>query len=192
MAETSSGSTVGGLAWSRGSTLDEGAVALLRGKNVCIVSTVGRGGAIHAVPVWVDSDGEHVLLNSLDGRAWVRNLDRDPRVTCTVVDAANPYAFVEIRGRVAERTYDGGNEHIHSLARKYLGLDEYPFLEPGDRRVLFRVAPNSVYRMFPGSTVRGARRGGRPAGRPPRPWIGFCGRGLQGIPGWRPSPTLTI
>ena len=149
MGGTETGELVGGLSWSRGSRLEEGALALLRGVNVCIVSSVGKSGAIHGVPVWVDTDGEHVLLNSLDGRAWVRNLDRDPRVTCTVVAAGNLYEFVEIRGRVAERTYEGGNEHIDFLAQKYLGLDSYPFLEPGDRRVIFKIAPEQVFHTRP-------------------------------------------
>jgi PPOX class probable F420-dependent enzyme len=124
---------------------------LLESRNFCIVSTLANGGAVHAVPVWIDTDGTHVLLNSVDGRRWVRNADRDPRVTCTVTNAENPYEFVEIRGRVAERTYEGGNEHIHRLARKYLGADEYPWLQPGERRILFRILPESILHMRPGA-----------------------------------------
>jgi PPOX class probable F420-dependent enzyme len=147
--DAQTGTMVGGLSWRRSAHLDEAVCALLTAKNICVVATLTPRGGIQATPVWVDTDGEHVLLNSVDGRTWVRNLDRDPRVTCTIVQADNPYEFVEIRGRVVERTYEGGNAHIHKLARKYLGVDEYPWLEPGDRRVLFKVAPDKVFHMRP-------------------------------------------
>jgi PPOX class probable F420-dependent enzyme len=150
MSETS-GTLVGGLAWRRLEGIDGPVRALLEATNFCVVSTRRRDGGVHAVPVWVDTDGEHVLLNSTDGRAWVRNVDREPRVTCTIVNAENPYEFVEIQGRVAERTYEGGNEHIHRLARKYIGADEYPWLQPGERRILFKIAPERVFHMRPGS-----------------------------------------
>jgi PPOX class probable F420-dependent enzyme len=145
------GTLIGGLAWRRLAAIDHPVRALLESANFCIVATLRKSGAVHAIPVWVDTDGEHVLLNSTEGRGWVRNVDRDPRITCTIVNAQNPYEFVEIRGRVTERTYEGGNDHIHQLARKYLGVDTYPWLQPGERRILFRVAPESVFHMQPAS-----------------------------------------
>ena len=118
--------------------------SLLSGRNFCHVGTIRKDGAPHIVPVWVDTDGEHVVLNSAEGRAWVRNVDRDPRVTCTVLNMENPYEFVQIRGRVVERTNDGADEHIDKMAQKYLNQDTYPFRTESEQRVVFKIAPDHV------------------------------------------------
>jgi len=85
------------------------------------------------------------VLNSAEGRAWVRNVERDPRVTLTVVNGENPYEYVEVRGRVAERTHDGADAHIDAMAKKYMGVDEYPLRQPGEQRVIIRVEPEHVH-----------------------------------------------
>jgi PPOX class probable F420-dependent enzyme len=117
---------------------------LLKGKNFCNVSTVRSDGTIHGVPVWVDAQDGLAVLNSAEGRAWVRNLERDPRVTLTVQNMENPYEYLEVRGRVAERTHEGADEHIDAMAKKYLGKDEYPFRQPGEQRVIIRVEPEQA------------------------------------------------
>jgi PPOX class probable F420-dependent enzyme len=114
---------------------------LLKAKNFCNVSTLRDDGTIHGVPVWVDVQEGRPVLNSAEGRAWVRNLERDPRVTLTVQNLENPYEYLEVRGRVTERTHEGADEHIDSLAKKYLGQDEYPYRQPGEQRVIIRVEP---------------------------------------------------
>jgi PPOX class probable F420-dependent enzyme len=124
--------------------LDESVQALLKDKNFVHVATLTKEGTPHLVPVWVDTDGDHVVLNSADGRAWVRNLERDPRVTCTVMNMANPYEFVEIRGRMTDKTTDGADDHIDLMAKKYFGLDEYPGHSPTEQRVIIRIAPDRV------------------------------------------------
>jgi PPOX class probable F420-dependent enzyme len=141
--------TVGGLLIRRLTTIDGPVRELLGAKNFCTVCTLTKDGGVHAQPVWVDTDGDNVLLNSVPGRAWVRNLERNPRVTCTVINLQNPYEFVEIRGRVAERTEEGAESHIHRLAKKYLEVEEYPWLSPDEPRILFRVAPEKVIHMYP-------------------------------------------
>ena len=117
---------------------------LLEAKNFCHVATIRKDGTPHVIPVWVDTDGEHVVLNSAEGRVWVKHTERDPRITCTVANSENPYEYVTIVGRVAERTTDGADAHIDAMAKKYLGQDEYPFRQPGEQRVIFRVAPDKV------------------------------------------------
>ena len=85
------------------------------------------------------------MLNTAEGRAWPRNLERDPRVTLTVQNMENPYEYLEIRGRVAERTgTEGADAHIDSLAKKYMGVDEYPMRQPGEQRIIIRVEPDHV------------------------------------------------
>ena len=118
---------------------------LLKGKNFCNVATLRTDGSVQVAPVWVDIQDGLAVVNSAEGRAWPRNLERDPRVTLSIQNAENPYEYVEIRGRVAERTHEGADEHINSLAKKYLGVDEYPYRQPGEQRVIIRVEPDHVY-----------------------------------------------
>lgn len=120
---------------------------LLQGKNFCLVSTLRTDGSIQGAPVWVDVQDGKPVLNTAEGRMWPQNLERDPRVTLTVQNADNPYEYLEIRGRVAERTHDGADAHIDSLAKKYLGKDEYPFRQPGEQRVIIRVEPEYAHVM---------------------------------------------
>jgi PPOX class probable F420-dependent enzyme len=94
--------------------------------------------------VWVDIKDGLPVVNTAEGRAWPNNLERDPRVTLTVQNMENPYEYLEVRGRVAERTHDGADEHIDSLAKKYLGKDEYPYRQPGEQRVIIRVEPETA------------------------------------------------
>jgi PPOX class probable F420-dependent enzyme len=128
-----------------GATIEGRSEALLKAKNFCHVATFGRDGTIHGVPVWVDVQDGRPTLNTAEGRAWPRNLERDPRVTLTVQNLDNPYEYVEIRGRVAERTYEGADEHINALAKKYRGSEEHFRRRPGERRVIIRIEPEYVY-----------------------------------------------
>jgi PPOX class probable F420-dependent enzyme len=125
--------------------IDGKAEELLKGKNFAHVSTLRADGSVQTAPVWVDVQDGIPVVNSAEGRAWPRNLERDPRVTITVQNMENPYEYVEIRGSVAERTHDGADEHIDSLAKKYMGVDSYPMRQPGEQRVIIRVAPEHVY-----------------------------------------------
>jgi PPOX class probable F420-dependent enzyme len=118
---------------------------LLKAKNYCHVATLRSDGTVHGAPVWVDVKDGLAVLNTAEGRAWPRNLERDPRVTLTVQNLENPYEYIEIRGRVAERTHEGADEHIDWLAKKYLDQDSYPFRQPDEQRVIIRVKPEHVY-----------------------------------------------
>jgi PPOX class probable F420-dependent enzyme len=118
---------------------------LLQAPNFSHVVTIRPNGEPHATITWVDVDDGHVVLNSAEGRAWPANLKRDGRVTLTVPDKENPYEYVSIRGQLAEATHEGADEHIDRMAKKYLGKDEYPFRQPGEQRVLFRIEPLEVH-----------------------------------------------
>jgi PPOX class probable F420-dependent enzyme len=114
---------------------------LLKAKNFCHVSTLRGDGSVHTAPVWVDVQDGKPVLNTAEGRAWPKNLERDPRVTLTIQNLENPYEYLEIRGRVAERTHEGADAHIDAMAKKYMGVDEYPLRKPGEQRVIIRVEP---------------------------------------------------
>ncbi len=128
------------------STTVEGRGAeLLAGKNFATVATLRGDGSVLSVPVWVDVQNGRPVLNTAEGRAWPRNLERDPRVTITVQNLENPYEYLMVRGRVAERTHDGADAHIDAMAKKYLDEDSYPFRQPGEERVILRIEPEQVH-----------------------------------------------
>jgi PPOX class probable F420-dependent enzyme len=118
---------------------------LLRAKNFAHIGTVRADGSVQVAPTWVDVQDGRPVVNSAEGRAWVRNLERDPRITLEVQNMENPYEYVEIRGRVAELTREGADEHIDSLAKKYLGEDKYPYRQEGEQRVIIRIDPEHVH-----------------------------------------------
>ncbi len=123
----------------------EGRVAeLIEAKNFAHVGTIRKDGTPHLLPAWVDHEGDTIVLNSAEGRAWPANLRRDPRVTINVMNLENPYEHVEIRGRLVEDTQEGADEHINKMSKKYLGQDEYPFRAPGEQRIVLRIEPESV------------------------------------------------
>ena len=123
----------------------EGRVAeLLEAKNFAQVATTREDGSPHVTPTWVDHDGENIVLNTAEGRDWPANARRTGKVAINVINLENPYEYVYVQGSVAEDTTDGADEHIDKLAKKYLGVDEYPFRAPEERRVIIRITPERV------------------------------------------------
>jgi PPOX class probable F420-dependent enzyme len=123
--------------------MEEQARRLLEGKNFANVSTLRTDGSIHSVFVWVDLEGDRIVLNSARGRAWPRNVERDPRVTILVADQEDPYTYVQIRGRVVETDTETARDHIDQLSYKYHGY-EFRGSSPGEVRVKFYVEPDQV------------------------------------------------
>lgn len=107
------------------------------------VATVMPDGTPQVTPVWVDYDGTYVVLNTAKGRVKERNLRRDGRVALVVADPGNPYRYIQVRGR-AELSEEGADAHIDKLAKKYLGMDRYPYRQPGEVRVIVRITPEAV------------------------------------------------
>jgi PPOX class probable F420-dependent enzyme len=108
------------------------------------LGTIMGDGSPQVTPVWVDYDGKYVRFNSAQGRVKDRNVRRDPRVSLSILDPDNPYRYLAIRGRVVEITQKGADEHINSLSQKYLGQALYPFRQPGEVRVLYKIEPLKV------------------------------------------------
>jgi len=94
---------------------------LLKAASTCYVATSMADGSPQVTQTWVDTDGEHVLVNSVQTHLKVKNLRRDPRVALAVSDPANPSRYVQIRGRVLEITTEGAVDHIEELAQRYTG-----------------------------------------------------------------------
>jgi len=120
--------------------LTESQAALLREKHFAELVTLMPDGSPQITPVWVDTDGTNVLINTAAGRLKTRNIERDPRVAVGVFDQAAPYERVlNIRGRVISVTTDGADDHIDSLAKKYLDVDSYPGRTPDEQRVILTI-----------------------------------------------------
>ena len=128
-------------------SLSNGVRKLLESPNFAHLATVMPDGSPQVTPVWVDYDGEHVLINTAEGRQKPRNLRSDPRVALSVVDQGNAYAWVAIRGRVVELTHENADEHIDRLSKKYLGRDSYPARKAGEQRVIVKIEPEHVASM---------------------------------------------
>ena len=120
---------------------------LLSKKAFANLGTLNQDGSPQVTPVWVDYDGKHIRINSARGRVKDKNIRRDPRVALAIQDPENPYRYLEIRGNVVEVTEKGADEHINSLAKKYLGKDVYPFRQPGEQRVLYKIEPKKFSAM---------------------------------------------
>ncbi len=111
------------------------------------LGTIMPDGQPQVTPVWCDLEGDHVIFNSAKGRQKDRNVRRDPRVSLAVIDPENPYRYLEIRGRVVEITEQGASEHIDKMAKKYLGVDKYPYGGPGEVRVIYKIHPEHATMM---------------------------------------------
>jgi PPOX class probable F420-dependent enzyme len=104
-------------------------------------------GSPQLTQTWVDTDGEHILINTVQGFQKVRNVERDPRVAVTVADPDNPRRYVAVRGRVVDVTAEGGAEHIEKLAQKYLG-GSYPWSRGGGRdqvRLILTISAEKIH-----------------------------------------------
>lgn len=120
--------------------LNDEDVALLNEPHLAHVATIEEDGTPHVTPVWVDTDGEHVIFNTAKGRVKYHNIERNPAVAVSVVDKANDFRTLWIKG-TAELIETGADAHIDRLAQKYLGKKSYPFRTPGEVRVIVRITP---------------------------------------------------
>lgn len=111
------------------------------------LGTLMPDGSPQVTPVWVDREGDTVLVNTARGRQKDKNIQHDPRVSITLIDPENPYRYLEIRGRVVATTEKGAKDHIDKMAKKYLGVDKYPYAQPGEVRMLLRIQPERVSSM---------------------------------------------
>jgi PPOX class probable F420-dependent enzyme len=120
---------------------------LLESNALAHVATVGPRGEPQVNPVWFDWDGMHLRFSQTTTRQKYKNVQREPRIALSIVDPANPYRYLEIRGKVVAVEPDPEFAFIDSMAKKYLGQDKYPWNQPGDERVVIVVAPERSLTM---------------------------------------------
>ena len=120
-------------------TLSDKAKALFDSKALGMLGLVSEDGTAQVTPVWITRDGDTPVFNTVIGRSKERSMRRDPRVTLTIVDAANAYSYVELRGRVEFEEGQIANDTIDALAKKYIDEDTYPWAQPGQVRTNCRM-----------------------------------------------------
>ena len=121
----------------------------LAGKNFAYFATLMKDGSPHVAPTWIDYDGKMILINTASGRVKENNVKHDKRVAISVSDNSNPYEMITIRGTVEEITDKNADEHIDKLAKRYLGLDKYPFRSPTEKRIILKILPEKVFHQKP-------------------------------------------
>lgn len=117
---------------------------LFQKRSFAHLATVMPDGTPQVTPVWVDYDGEYVLVNTAKGRQKARNVERDAKVALDILDPDNPYRWLAVRGQVAEVTEEGADDHIDKLAQRYKGVAKYPDRRAGEQRIIVKIAPSRV------------------------------------------------
>jgi PPOX class probable F420-dependent enzyme len=125
-------------------TISLGFQKLLQEPVFCQLATLMPDGSPQVTQVWVDTDGEHILINTAQGRQKEQNVQRDPRVAVNVVDPANAWRVGMVRGRVVEVTTASADQLIDQLAKKYLDKEIYPFRRPEEVRVTLKILPEKM------------------------------------------------
>ena len=117
---------------------------LIDGKNFAFLATLLPDGSPHVTPMWVDHEGDMLVMNTAKGRIKQRNITRDPRVSITIVDSNNPYDRIVIHGRVVNQTVQGAEAHIDKLAKKYTGANKYQKTTPTEERIIMKIEPMRI------------------------------------------------
>jgi PPOX class probable F420-dependent enzyme len=111
------------------------------------LATIMPDGSPQVTPVWFDYTDGAIRVNTAKGRVKARNLKEGAPVALSIMDPDNPYRYIQIRGRVRRVLEIGADQHIDSLAKKYLGKDKYPFAQPGEVRVMYEIEPRAAHAM---------------------------------------------
>lgn len=114
---------------------------LLESKQLIVMATVNDDGSPQTSPVWFEFKDDVLYINSAKGRLKDRNLRARPTFSGTVVDPQNMYRYVELRGEVFEITEEGAEAHIDHLAKRYMGVDRYPYHSDSETRVIYKIRP---------------------------------------------------
>jgi PPOX class probable F420-dependent enzyme len=107
------------------------------------LATQMKDGSPQVTPVWMDFTDGMIRVNTARGRVKDRNLKVGSRVALSISDPDNPYRYVQIRGKVVKETEQGADAHIDSLAKKYMGVDSYPYRNAAEKRVIYSIEPTS-------------------------------------------------
>jgi PPOX class probable F420-dependent enzyme len=112
-------------------------------KSFAHLATLMKDGSPQVTPVWFDLTNGMIRVNTARGRIKDRNLKVGSRVALSISDPDNPYRYVQVRGKVTKETEEGADSHIDSLAKKYMGVDSYPYRTATEKRVIYYIEPTS-------------------------------------------------
>ncbi len=118
--------------------LNDKTIGLIRAKNFAYLATLNKDGSPQVTPVWVDREGDLIVVNTAVGRVKDKNTKRNPKVAIAITDASNQYNMVTYRGTVVERTTNGAREHLDKMYKKYTGGDKYP---SNEARIMIKIKP---------------------------------------------------
>jgi PPOX class probable F420-dependent enzyme len=127
--------------------IPEAFIGILDKKTFVHLATSGKNGAPQVSPVWVDREGDLIVVNSAKGLVKDRIIRSREQVALSAIDPDNPYRALMIQGRVVKITEEGADAHIDKMAKKYLGQDKYPFRTPTEVRVKYYIEPTHVATM---------------------------------------------
>lgn len=122
-------------------------LGILSSSGFAHVATIGPHHEPQSTPVWFDWDGRYLKISQTKTRQKYHNVRRDPHVAISITDPANPYHYLEVRGKVVRIDDDVNNQFINSLAKKYMGLDTYPYNQPGEERIVLYIQPEHTTSM---------------------------------------------
>ncbi len=129
------------------STIPQNFQDLFTKKAFAQLATLMPDGSPQVTPVWCDYDGNYIRINTAKGRVKDKNMRQNRRVALALMDPDNPYRYMTVRGEVEELTEEGADVHIDLLAKKYLGADKYPYRQPGEVRVIYKIRPDKFSSM---------------------------------------------
>ncbi len=118
---------------------------LFKGKNLVFIATVMKDGSPQLSPVWANYEDGHIMVNTAEGRVKHKNVLRDSREAISVVSQNNPLDMTTIRGKVIEIVPDYDYVHINKLTKKYMGIENYPFRQAGEKRIVLKIKPEKVF-----------------------------------------------
>jgi PPOX class probable F420-dependent enzyme len=108
------------------------------------LATIMKDGSPQVTPVWFNTDGDFILINSAEGRVKDRNMKSNPAIALTIADPNDPYRYLQLRGKVIEYTFDGADAHIDTLSFKYTGNPKYQWRNTREKRVKYKMLVEHV------------------------------------------------
>lgn len=126
--------------------IPESHIDLLKNETRAFIflATLMADGSPQVTPVWFNTTDDYILINSARGRVKDKNMRKHPEVALCIKDPANPYRYLQVRGRVIEISEEGADAHIDALAGKYTGNFKYQHHRPGEQRVIYKIKPEKI------------------------------------------------
>ena len=125
--------------------INDKVIKLFSTKNLVFIATLMKDGSPQLSPVWANCEDGFILVNTAEGRIKHKNILRDPRVAVSVTSNDNPLDMTTIRGTVVEIISDDEYNHADKLTKQYMDREHYPFKQPDEKRIIFKIKPEKVF-----------------------------------------------